>query len=714
MRRAQAIKSGSKAAVRERECGITDDPFENQFTGTGIKGEQANVPAAYWSQRSRRHPRPSARSRIITCFAILGIIICGYSASQFILWTISGALGGTESPLPSSSDSWRTWIFQAKQVLVHEKTALLHRLGITQSFWSSFTQAYPSMASSDIAEASPKERKKHPLDHATSEAGNPFVEGWYADPDTAIFDGVFWVFATASLAYDEQTYMDAFSSPDLVHWTKHPNVLHIDDIPWARRALWAPTPIRRDGRYYLYFSANDIQEGEPEAGRVGGIGVAVAERPEGPYVDALGRPLIGAYHHGAQPIDQHVFVDDDDEGQAYIYYGGHQRACVAKLNRDMISLGRFSTSSPSSSSGADVDDNDDDENTTFRSITPSATYVEGPLMLKRRGVYYFLWSEGGWTGAGYRVAYGTSDSPLGPFARRATILAQDDAVARGSGHNGVFHVPPSKGSGNTDGTDDDDDDDDDIWYMVYHRRPLSQTDANRRVLAYDRMYFVDNDHDGDGPAAIAPVRMLVHDNFADGGMVAWTACEGNWSVVDQRLTSTTTKLGGGTAMLDTDFADLVFDARVAVREGSAGLVFRATRCSSGNSTSNSSVSGYYAGISPSGSVVLQVAAPGKRDGDGDGDGDVSRWETLGESPPDVEMSAQSAQPQPQREEYRYEYHVRVRAVGPEISVFVGPDLETPRLRVVLDHPDAGLASGANGVRATAAGARFGAVSVARP
>ncbi len=125
-------------------------------------------------------------------------------------------------------------------------------------------------------------------DYATSEAGDPFVDGWDADPDTVVYGDRYWVYPTASKPYAEQTHLDAFSSTDLVHWTKHPNVLRTADVSWAWYAVRAPAPVQRNGEYYLYFAANDIQNNSP----LGGIGVAVADRPEGPYKDAIGRPLI--------------------------------------------------------------------------------------------------------------------------------------------------------------------------------------------------------------------------------------------------------------------------------------------------------------------------------------------------------------------------------------------------------------------------------------
>jgi beta-xylosidase len=66
------------------------------------------------------------------------------------------------------------------------------------------------------------------------------------------------------------------------------------DVPWARRALWAPSIVEKDGWYYLFFGANDIQNDQ----QVGGIGVARSRRPEGPFKDYLGKPLIDRFHNG--------------------------------------------------------------------------------------------------------------------------------------------------------------------------------------------------------------------------------------------------------------------------------------------------------------------------------------------------------------------------------------------------------------------------------
>jgi beta-xylosidase len=106
-------------------------------------------------------------------------------------------------------------------------------------------------------------------------SGNPVVEGWYADPEAKIFNKQYWLYPTYSAKYNEQVYMDAFSSPDLVHWTKHPHIIDTSGVKWVKRALWAPAVTQKGNKYYIFFGANDIQNNNEK----GGIGVAVADNP---------------------------------------------------------------------------------------------------------------------------------------------------------------------------------------------------------------------------------------------------------------------------------------------------------------------------------------------------------------------------------------------------------------------------------------------------
>lgn len=267
--------------------------------------------------------------------------------------------------------------------------------------------------------------------------GNPLFPGFYADPEIRIFNDRYYVYSTFSAPYGQQTFFDVWTSADLTRWVKKPRILDFADVPWSTgQAAWAPSAISRDGKYYLYFSAGDGA----------GIGVAVASSPEGPFLDALGKPLISGKPYGAQPIDANAFIDDD--GQAYLYFGGWGHCVVVSLNGDLIS-----------------------HKSDFKEITPRG-YVEGPFMLKRNGIYYFMWSEGSWTDSTYGVSYATAASPTGPFTIRKKILESDPRIAKGPGHHSVLNIP---------GTDD--------WYIVYHRRPLDLVDRDHRVVCIDKLWF---------------------------------------------------------------------------------------------------------------------------------------------------------------------------------------------------------------------------------
>ncbi|RYZ56794.1 MAG: arabinan endo-1,5-alpha-L-arabinosidase [Chitinophagaceae bacterium] len=302
--------------------------------------------------------------------------------------------------------------------------------------------------------------KTVPQTNGKQTSGNPVFPGWYADPEAIMIKDRAWIFPTFSAAYRKQVFMDAFSSKDLVNWTKHERIVDTGSIKWAYMAMWAPSLVPKDGRYYLFFSANDIQcaarrkaggDPNPVDDTLGGIGIAVADKPEGPYKDYLGKPLINQYYNGAQPIDQTVFQDVD--GQYYIFYGGWGRCNVGKLNKDFTGLVPF------------------EDGKLVKEVTPKG-YVEGPVMFRKNNKYYFMWSEGGWTGPDYRVAYAIADSPMGPFERIGTILQQDPSIATGAGHHSVLQVP---------GTDE--------WYIVYHRRPIPNEGRDHRVVCIDKMEF---------------------------------------------------------------------------------------------------------------------------------------------------------------------------------------------------------------------------------
>ncbi len=301
-------------------------------------------------------------------------------------------------------------------------------------------------------------------------SGNPIFDGWYADPEGIVLDGEYWVFPTYSDDFDKQLHLDAFSSPDLITWTKHARVLDTSIVPWVKQAMWAPSVIEKDGKYYLFFAGNDIQNPERPGYRAeydkfkeGGIGVAVADAPGGPYRDLLGEPLLSKFYNMAQPIDQFVYRDPAD-GAVYFFYGGWGRCNLGRLKDDFTGFIPWP------------------DGELFREVTQEG-YVEGPFMFKRGDIYYFMWSEGGWTNGSYKVAYATAPAVTGPYTRIGTILESQDSVATGAGHHSVIRVP---------GTD--------RHIIVYHRRPIPNEDRDHRVTCMDELRF-------DAEGKILPVVM---------------------------------------------------------------------------------------------------------------------------------------------------------------------------------------------------------------
>lgn len=258
---------------------------------------------------------------------------------------------------------------------------------------------------------------------------NAVLSGLNADPHIAFFGDRCYIYPTTDGTKDwRSTSFQAWSSEDLVDWKNEGVIFDLPrDLKWADIHAWAPAIATKNGKYYFYFSANR------------NIGVAVADSPVGPFQDPLGKPLVSAQDYpGMQCIDPMVFVDDD--GSAYLYWG-QRRSKVVRLNDDMTSF-----------DPADV-----------RDITPPG-YNEGPFVHKRNGTYYLSWSEFDTRDPRYSVAYGTSDSPLGPFIKAADnpILKQEENV-RAAGHHSIGKLP---------GRDE--------WVVAYHRFQVPDGDGYHR------------------------------------------------------------------------------------------------------------------------------------------------------------------------------------------------------------------------------------------
>lgn len=277
---------------------------------------------------------------------------------------------------------------------------------------------------------------------------NPIDSGWYADPEARIYEGKYYIYATKSRPYKEQLNQVCFVSENLSDWKRIDDIIDMSTFPWAWQAVWAPTIIEKDKKYYYVFATNDIQSDN----EIGGLEIAVSESPEGPFKGYLGKPLIGKFINKAQPIDAHLFKDDD--GTIYLLYGGWGHCNIAKMNDTMDGFIPFEN-------GEEIIE-----------ITPS-DYVEGPCMFKKDGKYGFMWSAGGWTNGTYHVNVAFADTPFGPFDNYKVILETgDNEFANGPGHNGFFYIPEEN-----------------IWLNVYHRHQNGINDGNARFMCLDFMKF---------------------------------------------------------------------------------------------------------------------------------------------------------------------------------------------------------------------------------
>lgn len=236
----------------------------------------------------------------------------------------------------------------------------------------------------------------------TSFAQNPIIQTIYtADPAPMVYHDTVWLYT----GHDEDkstwfTMKDwrCYSSIDMVNWTDHGAPLSLKTFSWAVKDAWAGQCIFRNGKFYWYVPMNAKGLGMS-------IGVAVSDRPTGPFVDALGKPLV---HSDNGDIDPTVFIDDD--GQAYLYWGNPYLKYV-KLNKDMISYSGDVITVPLTKEGFNVRYKDADKR-------PSA-YEEGPWLYKRKSLYYLLYPAGG---VPEHIAYSTSSSPEGPWKYRDTIM----------------------------------------------------------------------------------------------------------------------------------------------------------------------------------------------------------------------------------------------------------------------------------------------------
>jgi arabinoxylan arabinofuranohydrolase len=252
----------------------------------------------------------------------------------------------------------------------------------------------------------------------SSNAQNPIIQTIYtADPAPLVHNDTLYLFT----GHDEDsstwfTMKDwhVFSTTDMVNWTHLGSPLSLKSFNWAEKDAWAGHCIERNGKFYWYVPVK-------EKGGGMSIGVAVADKPAGPYKDALGKRLV---HSGNGDIDPAAFIDDD--GQAYLYWGNPYLKYV-KLNEDMISFSGEVITVPLNEEGFSKRIKDADKR-------PSE-YEEGPWLYKRKDLYYLIYPAGG---VPEHLAYSTATTATGPWKYRDTIMPVIKKGGAFTNHPGVI------------------------------------------------------------------------------------------------------------------------------------------------------------------------------------------------------------------------------------------------------------------------------------
>jgi beta-xylosidase len=278
---------------------------------------------------------------------------------------------------------------------------------------------------------------------------NPIAEGWYADPESRVYGDSVYIYVTHSLPFEEQKNLSLFYTKDLKSFSHKKDILDMKTFRGADFAIWAPSVVEKNGRYYIIFAANNIyHDGEP-----GGLYIGESASPLGPFCNIYedGRAFINVFHFGAQPIDAHFYKEGED---VYLYYGGWGHLVFCKMSEDMRTHG------------------------TPREITP-ADYVEAPYVMKADGKYLLMYSSGNWMDGTYRVLCAAADQPHGPFLDSYEVLGNSE-IACGAGHNSAFFFGGKH-------------------YIAYHRRLYEDQNPHHRILCLDEMQI--------GNGKILPIEM---------------------------------------------------------------------------------------------------------------------------------------------------------------------------------------------------------------
>ena len=305
----------------------------------------------------------------------------------------------------------------------------------------------------------------------------PLIRDLYtADPSAHVFEGRVYIYPSHDLDQDleENALGDHFAMTDYHVFsqetpegpvTDHGEVLHVDQVPWAARQMWAPDAACRDGRFYFYFPAKDRYG-------VVRIGVAIAPRPEGPFTPDP-EPIPGTFS-----IDPCAFPDDD--GDFLLYLGGLWGGQLQRWRS-----GSYDPTAAENPSGdgpalcpkvARLSDDMrrlatpaqdlvilDEEGEPLKASDNARRFFEGPWMHKYQETYYFSYS----TGDTHFLCYATGESALGPFQYRGRFLSPPVGWTT---HHSIVEFQGR-------------------WYLYYHDASLSGGVTHKRCVKVQELLY---------------------------------------------------------------------------------------------------------------------------------------------------------------------------------------------------------------------------------
>jgi hypothetical protein len=315
-----------------------------------------------------------------------------------------------------------------------------------------------------------------------------FPSDYMADPSAHVFNNRLYIYPShdreAGHAFDDDGghfqmrdyHVLSFDDVEKDAATDHGVILDVDQVPWAEKQLWDSDVVEKGGRYYLVFSAKDYNG-------VFHLGIAVSDRPEGPFVPQP-HPIRGSFS-----IDPCVFKDDD--GQIYTYFGGlwggqlQWYQAPQRLVSNGVDLGPAADRKTQLYAPADVPAlssfvvrmSDDmmqfaeaphsvvvlNEQGQPMSAGDPHRFFEASWMHKYQGTYYFSYS----TGDSHLLCYATADNPYGPFTFRGVLL---DPVVGWTTHHCIVEYHNQ-------------------WYLFYHDCQPSGGVTHLRSLKVQRLYY---------------------------------------------------------------------------------------------------------------------------------------------------------------------------------------------------------------------------------